>query len=121
MTIRYTCPGCESVLKIKDEKAGTDAKCPKCKRAFVVPQPEEDDGIEIESAPSGKITAAAPVDLPIDLPVDMPIELTPEVPAGEEFDPADVLSAVARHLVHRLLRHLLRNPRHRIVDRRLPS
>jgi hypothetical protein len=93
MTIRFTCPGCESVLKIKDEKAGTDAKCPKCKRPFVVPQPEDDDdGIEIEAAPSGKAAAPAPADLPIDLPVDMPIELTPEVPAGEEFDPADVLN-----------------------------
>ena len=49
MTIRFTCPGCESVLKIKDEKAGTDAKCPKCKRPFVVPQPEDDDGIEIRT------------------------------------------------------------------------
>ena len=39
MTIRYTCDKCESVLKIKDELAGTDGKCPKCKTRFVVPQP----------------------------------------------------------------------------------
>lgn len=86
MTIRYTCPGCDSVLKIKDEKAGTDAKCPKCKKPFVVPHPDDDDGIEIEST-------ADSVDQPVDLPLDMPIELTPEVSDQKEFDPADFLSS----------------------------
>jgi len=86
MTIRYTCHGCDSVLKIKDEKAGTDAKCPKCKKPFVVPQPDADDGIEIESSPD-------PVDQPVDLPVDMPIELTPEVADSQEFEPSDFLSS----------------------------
>ena len=42
MTIRYKCPECESVLKIKDDLAGTDGKCPKCKAKFVVPEPEGD-------------------------------------------------------------------------------
>jgi phage FluMu protein Com len=96
MTIRFTCPGCESVLKIKDEKAGTDAKCPKCKRPFVVPQPAEDDGIEIElppAAPAPAAAAGAPVELPIDLPVDLPLDLTPEVAQTEDFDPADVLNS----------------------------
>ena len=37
MTIRFTCAECASVLKIKDELAGTNAKCPKCKTKFVVP------------------------------------------------------------------------------------
>ena len=41
MTIRYQCPECDSVLKIRDDKAGTDAKCPGCKSKFTVPQPEE--------------------------------------------------------------------------------
>lgn len=87
MTIRYTCSDCQSVLKIKDEKAGTNAKCPKCKTPFVVPQPDEDDGIEVESE-APPVPAAAPVD---DM-VDMPIELTPEVSASDDFDPMDVLS-----------------------------
>lgn len=86
MTIRYKCIGCESVLKIKDEKAGGKGKCPKCKLEFVVPFPEdveeEDDGIEVE-APA----AADPEDS-----VDMPIKLTPDVPESDEFDPLDVLS-----------------------------
>ncbi len=43
MTIRYQCPECDSVLKIKDELAGTDGKCPKCKSKFVVPEPNEAD------------------------------------------------------------------------------
>ncbi|MCA9013625.1 MAG: hypothetical protein KDB01_27930 [Planctomycetaceae bacterium] len=37
MTIKFTCTGCGSVMSIKDEKAGTKAKCPKCKIPFVVP------------------------------------------------------------------------------------
>jgi len=83
MTIRYTCTECESVLKIKDEKAGTKGKCPKCKTEFLVPYPEEpeDDGIEVESSPE-----AEPADL-----VDMPIELTPEVAESGDFDPLAVL------------------------------
>lgn len=43
MTIRVTCDECGSVLKIKDELAGTDGKCPKCKTRFVVPQLTADD------------------------------------------------------------------------------
>jgi phage FluMu protein Com len=87
MTIRYTCTGCESVLKIKDEKAGTKGKCPKCKAEFLVPQPDVEESAE---------AAASSVDEPIDEPVDsvdMPIELTPEVPESDSFDPLSVLGA----------------------------
>jgi len=41
MTIRFQCSECDAVLKIKDELAGTDGKCPKCKTKFVVPAPDE--------------------------------------------------------------------------------
>ncbi|MFO1002991.1 MAG: hypothetical protein U0936_21885 [Planctomycetaceae bacterium] len=85
MTIRYTCTGCESVLKIKDEKAGTKGKCPKCKVEFLVPQPEVEDFAEV---------AASLADEPVDS-VDMPIELTPEVPEYESFDPLSVLGSSA--------------------------
>ncbi len=83
MTIRYTCTGCESVLKIKDEKAGTKGKCPKCKAEFLVPQPEIEESAEV---------TASPADEPVDS-VDMPIELTPEVPESDNFDPLSVLGA----------------------------
>jgi phage FluMu protein Com len=83
MTIRYTCVGCESVLKIKDEKAGTQGKCPKCKADFLVPQPVVEESAE---------AAASTVDEPIDS-VDMPVELTPEVPESDSFDPLSVLGA----------------------------
>lgn len=90
MTIRYTCRECASVLKIKDEKAGTNGKCPKCKTEFVVPSPASEDDIEVEMEGS----APAPVPAaPIDDDVDMPIELTPEVADDPDFDPLDVLSA----------------------------
>ena len=42
MTIRFTCAECASVLKIKDELAGTSGRCPKCKTNFVVPMPQPD-------------------------------------------------------------------------------
>lgn len=87
MTIRYACIGCESVLKIKDEKAGTKGKCPKCKTEFLVPQPEVEESAEVAAAPADE-----PVDEPVDS-VDMPIELTPEVPESDSFDPLSVLGA----------------------------
>ena len=91
MTIRFTCPDCQSTLKIRDEKAGTDAKCPKCKRPFVVPQPDTDDGIEIEEPRESALPPATVA--PIELPVDMPIDLTPEVASQTPFDPADFLAS----------------------------
>lgn len=89
MTIRYTCTGCESVLKIKDEKAGTNGRCPKCKAEFVVPFPTDGDGIEIDVRAASKVSASS--DAIVD-DVDMPIELTPEVEDSADFDPLDVLS-----------------------------
>jgi len=81
MTIRYTCEKCESVLKIKDEKAGTEGKCPKCKTKFLIPAPEADSGAD-ETDMS---------ELSEDQ-VDMPLELTPAVEDMEDFDPMDVLA-----------------------------
>lgn len=69
MTIRYTCTECGSVLKIKDEKAGTDGHCPKCKTAFKVPElapPAE----EIES-PSALVTN--PAEPSTELPASSPV------------------------------------------------
>ncbi|WP_417847672.1 hypothetical protein [Thalassoglobus sp.] len=57
MTIRYQCPECDSVLKIKDELAGTDGKCPKCKSKFVVPDPPQAEESPKEKSPP---KAAAP-------------------------------------------------------------
>lgn len=88
MTIRYTCPKCESVLKIRDEKAGTEGKCPKCRTPFLIPAPDSAEG-----GPSGEPPADALVDdVPVD-DVDMPLELTPDVDeSSTDFDPMDVLA-----------------------------
>ena len=75
MTIRYTCSNCESVLRIRDEKAGTDAKCPKCRTAFVVP--------DADTSPDEPAVESAADDFPVDMPVDMPFELTPEAEIPE--------------------------------------
>lgn len=78
MTIRYKCEECESVLKIRDELAGTSAKCPKCKTKFVIPAPAPalaavSADSETRSAESTD-AAAADVGEP---PVDMPRSITP--------------------------------------------
>lgn len=77
MTIRYTCTECGSVLKIKDEKAGTEGHCPKCKTAFRVPElaaaTESTDAVPVAAAPSaeGPVVAAAPE--PSEVPADEPV------------------------------------------------
>lgn len=114
MTIRYTCTTCSSVLKIKDEKAGTEGKCPKCKSVFTIPLPEaeaadDEQPISLDdehSAPEDdELTSpAASTSAPADEPhsgldhdpalddVDVPIDLTPEV-RSDDFDPMDVLNS----------------------------
>lgn len=84
MTIRYECPECSAVMKIKPEKAGQQGKCPKCKFEFTIP----------EESP-----APEPVLVAEDL-VDMPREVTPAVvlprqtgAASDEFDPMGVLNS----------------------------
>ncbi len=59
MTIRFTCTGCGSVLKIKDEKAGTEGHCPKCKAAFRVPELETPPE-ELEAPPALTSNPAEP-------------------------------------------------------------
>lgn len=56
MTIRYQCVECDATMKIKDEKAGTTAHCPKCKVEFVVPAPTDDDSaVETPQVPKAKV------------------------------------------------------------------
>jgi len=87
MTIRYACQECDSVLKIRDELAGTKAKCPKCKTAFVIPKPE---------LVAAEAVVAAAVDT--EPPVDMPLKITPLVdPADTDLD--DTAEPIAASLV----------------------
>ena len=62
MTIRFICDKCGSVLKIKDELAGTNGKCPKCKTRFVVPaaSPEAEGVTSVPEASSEPKAAAIP-------------------------------------------------------------
>ena len=112
MTIRFTCAGCGSLLKIKDELAGTDGKCPKCKTEFVVPDPESDDededAAELLVAPGKPASppakpAAMPAERPsigaavesASKPVTKPAtKIAPKQDkgaAGDDFDPTDFL------------------------------
>jgi hypothetical protein len=74
MTIRYSCTSCGSVLKIKDELAGTPGKCPKCKSEFTVPQ-------------------AAEVAAPVAAAKSPPAAAPPAGPEDEDFDPVAFLMA----------------------------
>ncbi|MBL8817992.1 MAG: hypothetical protein JNL58_18345 [Planctomyces sp.] len=89
MTIRYTCTTCSSVLKIKDEKAGTEGKCPKCKSVFTIPMPESE--VSEDEPPISLDDEDPEPDLGLD-DVDVPIDLTPEV-RSDDFDPMDVLAS----------------------------
>lgn len=101
MTIRFTCSGCGSLLKIKDDLAGTDGKCPKCKTEFVVPDPDS-DGDSSEQVPVAARESAeghAKQDQPAKTPAK-PAEKAAAKPAAKskksagsdaDFDPADFL------------------------------
>jgi hypothetical protein len=113
MTIRFTCAGCGSLLKIKDELAGTDGKCPKCKTEFVVPDPtsDDDDSAELLVAPAEPVAAPAKSERRSDKsadgpeadaaekPVATPVAASKSKPgakrkkdaADDEFDPAEFL------------------------------
>ena len=109
MTIRVTCDECGSVLKIKDELAGTDGKCPKCKTRFVVPQPSAGDAVpegatESTAVASPSSISAEPVPPPSEKtlpkagpkPSDKPTSPTADKPKRkpaevEEFDPVSFL------------------------------
>src|SRR5262249_42659782 len=40
MSIRFNCPHCKKVLKVKDELAGKQAKCPACQHVLSIPAAE---------------------------------------------------------------------------------
>ena len=42
MTIRATCSGCSTKLKLKDSFAGKTIKCPRCKTGLTIPRPKSD-------------------------------------------------------------------------------
>jgi DNA-directed RNA polymerase subunit M/transcription elongation factor TFIIS len=80
MTIRFKCVECNSVMKIKDEKAGTTGHCPKCKKEFIVPQPSvEESSVEepVAAAAEGKKSRKV-ADAPKEKTSDPVIEQTEE-------------------------------------------
>ena len=99
MTIRVTCDNCGSVLKIKDELAGTDGKCPKCKTRFVVPRHDAEEAVE-ESVPEKRAETKSVPPSPTVSAASSPAAKTPSKPAPqtnhkpakeEEFDPVSFL------------------------------
>ena len=88
MTIRYTCQDCASVLKIRDELAGTRAKCPKCKTRFQIPPKRSSSKRKSRLPPEESFNNLEDL-------VDMPLEVTPAAhqSSSGEFDPMSVLFA----------------------------
>ncbi|HUQ70670.1 MAG TPA: hypothetical protein VM165_14165 [Planctomycetaceae bacterium] len=69
MTIRLTCAQCGSQLKVKDELAGKQGHCPKCKADLVIPALPTPDVVENpiemdDDADQAPALAAADVDSP---------------------------------------------------------
>lgn len=78
MTIRYSCKKCESVLKIRDELGGTEAKCPKCKTAFVIPRAKAPKALVAAGSPAEPAAVGGDI-VSLDSLIDMPLEITPPV------------------------------------------
>lgn len=112
MTIDFTCEKCGAALKLKDELAGADSRCPKCNARFVVPSTTAKDG-SANTVGAEKLAAAA-VAVSDDDDLDSPSRLVmkasaggsagagavkklptklPPPPAPEPFDPAEFLSS----------------------------
>lgn len=92
MTIKFTCAGCGSVMKIKDDKAGTKAKCPKCKIPFVVPllfESGEDIDDEAATAKASSRLASSDHGQPPDDEDDDQDNVSAEIPADEDDDAED--------------------------------
>lgn len=56
MTIRVTCQHCGAALKIKDELAGTEGHCPKCKHKFRIPALVLAGSAEAQATPEPPLT-----------------------------------------------------------------
>ena len=70
--IRFSCPGCEAVFNVSDDKAGKTGKCPKCSSQFTIPAapdapplppaPAAANGASVEIAPCPKCGARLSVE-----------------------------------------------------------
>ncbi len=117
MTIRFTCAECDSVLKIKDELAGSPGRCPKCKTKFIVPSPQPgeqapdqelvvhqaDTSSSIDEAAVGTIPTAEPhpiaeshqEDLPVVSTVASSVKIMDEVEDELDLDSPPMFVALA--------------------------
>jgi hypothetical protein len=50
MSIRFPCPQCGKALRVQDDLAGRDARCPKCNAKLRVPRAEPNSGKHVELA-----------------------------------------------------------------------
>jgi hypothetical protein len=55
MPISITCMNCRSVLSAPDAAVGKRGQCPKCKTAFVVPDPKASEGFEVLDDPGFEV------------------------------------------------------------------
>ena len=96
MTIRYQCPECESVLKIRDDKAGTEATCPGCKSKFTVPPPasaseaEPPEPVIAAKKPDGKRPTPEDKEKTAKKAAKAPVK-TSKPSDSDDFDPAAFL------------------------------
>lgn len=93
MTIRVTCQHCGAALKIKDELAGTEGHCPKCKHKFRIPELVLAGSAEAQAAqeapltqPDTAPTPAAPVPASAPLPPASPPESAAAPTADDDLD-----------------------------------
>ena len=83
MSIKFKCGHCEVVLQVKDELAGKQGRCPKCKQNILVPQPDTGGGGDELSLDAGADAAAPAASAPTPKPTPSAPAARPKPSAGE--------------------------------------
>lgn len=105
MPIHYRCPACDQLLSISTRKAGHEVPCPQCGGLTIVPQPDENSGLPVQSSPAFSDSTQPPAE-----------ELAAPASriADSDEQPAEALS----HPPERLFEDPLVGPRERSAEAR---
>lgn len=101
MPVRFACQ-CGMQLQAKEEFAGRQMRCPKCKAVLTIPQPAGAAAAPTAAAPAPVSTAAAASPAPATRPAPRP---KPPAPKRDPWDTSDLNQEITpwpRELEHRV-------------------
>ena len=97
MSIEAQCPGCQRLLRVDDEHAGKEARCPVCSTVYRVPEISPVAVVAAVAAESGEATAASGEILAemVEVAEVAPVSVEPDrsnwqmrTPEGQTYGPA---------------------------------